>query len=532
MGKIKIKYKLIILMFVIFAIINIQNKVFASGRINVSTSSSTVNAGDTVTITITTNSCQGKVAISGSNVKISESSVYVDGTESVKVTATTSGTAQITVNTIDVVESDDPGIQVNDSASCTIKILEKTNSSGDNNNSNTNDKSNTENTTSSNNTTEEKKSNDATLKDLGIKPNDFKGFKPGTYSYSQKVPNNIESITIYATPKDSKATVTGTGKQTLKEGENEFTIKVVAEDGKASKTYTINVTREKKTEDENTTDNNTVNENTTSNENQVSDTDETSTTGLTSLEVVGQTIKFDPNVYEYRINVDGNTEKLDIKTKTSSTNIGTEVVGNDELKVGENVITILVTNEETGSTATYQIIATKSDVAASQDLQNINEEMEATTAKQKKKMYILIAVIGIIVIALIVFFITKAKNKGKSEEIEKIDLSNDEKFFNKISNQKEEEIEEVEIPDENTEIPEEMSYEAKTIRRKANFATKDTFKPIDETERIQEYEKERANLDKRDGYAQENVEDDETGVYGRKDIEQLLKERRKGGKHF
>lgn len=529
------KIKLIMLyIFAMMAIMIVNSGEVEAASASISPSSKTITQGETVTITASVTAGAWNLSISGAGK--SESLVGQTNTtgnasdsKSISFTGTEAGTYTFYL-TGDITDfSEDTAQTVNQST--TITVNAKTNN--DSGNSTNNSETNTSKQTQTPATTEEKKSNDATLANLEIQPNDFSGFRPWIYSYSHKVPNNVETITIVATkPKGSKATVTGTGKQTLKEGENEFTIKVVAEDGKASKTYTINVTREKKTEDENTTDNNTVNENTTSNENQVSDTDETSTTGLTSLEVVGQTIKFDPNVYEYRINVDGNTEKLDIKTKTSSTNIGTEVVGNDELKVGENVITILVTNEETGSTATYQIIATKSDVAASQDLQDINEEMDATTAKQKNKMYILIAVIGIIVIALIVFFITKAKNKGKSEEIEKIDLSNDEKFFNKISNQKEEEIEEVEIPDENTEIPEEMSYQEKTIRRKANFATKDTFKPIDETERIQEYEKERANLDKRDGYAQENVEDDETGVYGRKDIEQLLKERRKGGKHF
>lgn len=527
------KIKLIMLyIFAMMVIMIVNSGEVEAASASISPSSKTITQGETATITASVTAGAWNLSISGagkSESLVGQTNITGNASDSksISFTGTEAGTYTFYL-TGDITDfSEDTAQTVNQSTTITVNAKTNNDSGNSTNNSGTNTSQQPQTPVA----TEEKKSNDATLKNLGITPNDFSGFKPGTYSYSQKVPNNIESITIYATPKDSKATVTGTGKQTLKEGENKFTIKVVAEDGKTSKTYTINVTREKQTEEENTTDNNTVDENTTSNENQVSDADEKSITGLTSLEVVGQTIKFDPNIYEYRINVDGNTEKLDIKTKTSSTNIGTEVVGNDELKVGENVITILVTNEEAGSTATYQIIATKSEVVASQDSQNINEEMKATTAKQKKKMYILIAVIGIIVIALIVFFITKAKNKGKSEKIEKIDLSNDEKFFNKISNQ-EEEIEEVEIPNENTEIPEEMSYESKTIRRKANFATKDTFKPIEETERIQEYEKERANLDIRDGYAQGMVEDDETGVYGRKDIEQLLKERRRGGKHF
>ena len=92
-------------------------------------------------------------------------------------------------------------------------------------------------TNATNDTTNNTASTDATLKNLGIKPHDFSGFRKATTSYSVTVPNDTEKITIYAQATDSKASVTGTGSKTLKVGKNTFSVKVTAEDKKTTKTY-------------------------------------------------------------------------------------------------------------------------------------------------------------------------------------------------------------------------------------------------------------------------------------------------------
>ena len=78
-------------------------------------------------------------------------------------------------------------------------------SNSTNTNSNTN--SNARNTTNNNTTTT--KSNNANLADLGIKPHDFKGFRYGTTSYEVVVPEETESIEVYAKTQDIKETLTG-----------------------------------------------------------------------------------------------------------------------------------------------------------------------------------------------------------------------------------------------------------------------------------------------------------------------------------
>ena len=78
-------------------------------------------------------------------------------------------------------------------------------------------------------------SNINTLSSLSITNFDI-SFKETTLSYS--ITTDSESITINALAKDKNASVSGTGKKTLKYGKNEFKIVVTAEDG-SKKTYTI-----------------------------------------------------------------------------------------------------------------------------------------------------------------------------------------------------------------------------------------------------------------------------------------------------
>ena len=140
------------------------------------------------------------------------------------------------------------------------------------------------------------KSSNANLSNLGIRPNDFSGFRQGTTTYNVTVPNDVESVEVYATKADSKATVAGTGTKTLQEGANTLTVTVTAEDG-TKKTYTINVTREAVTEneDENTTDENTVPEET------IQENQEAIGDGLSELTInnVKLTPSFETGVYEY-----------------------------------------------------------------------------------------------------------------------------------------------------------------------------------------------------------------------------------------
>lgn len=66
-------------------------------------------------------------------------------------------------------------------------------------------------------------------------------FKKDTLEYTVSVPNDTKKIKINASKEDNKASISGTGEFDVNEGENEFSIKVTAENGN-EKVYKIKVT--------------------------------------------------------------------------------------------------------------------------------------------------------------------------------------------------------------------------------------------------------------------------------------------------
>ena len=180
-------------------------------------------------------------------------------------------------------------------------------------------------TTDDNNTTTEEpqKSSNANLANLGITPNDFRGFKAGTTAYNVTVPNNVEQVNVYAKVQDSKAKITsGTGTQKLNVGANALKVIVTAEDG-TTKTYTINVTREEAASTTNETDNNN-----TTNENQATETEESSNqSDLIKLEIEGYSLtpKFSSDIYEYKLDLHDNVDSLNVITEGANHDVNIEV---------------------------------------------------------------------------------------------------------------------------------------------------------------------------------------------------------------
>lgn len=250
-----------------------------------------------------------------------------------------------------------------------------------------------------------KKSSVATLADLGITPNDFKGFKKDIFSYDVEVPNDVEKIEIYAkSPKgeENKQKISGHGaNKTLNIGTNKFDIVVTAEDG-TKKTYTINVTRKESEENSEKTEEN-------SEEQPMEEV-----FGLTELKIEG--IKLNPDfktdVYEYKIDLKEELEKLKITTVATDINTNIEIVGNENFKNGENIITIHVKNENGQKNATYQITVNKIDST----IQNIVTEEEnkidniyTQTNNNKRIIFSAIAVAVLIIIISIIIIVNKRK---------------------------------------------------------------------------------------------------------------------------
>lgn len=245
-------------------------------------------------------------------------------------------------------------------------------------------------TSSSNNKTTNTsvKSSNANLSNLGIKPNDFKGFKAQTTTYNVTVPNDLDSVTIYATAQDAKASISGTGKKDLSEGTNKFEVVVTAENG-ATKTYTLNITKSENSE-------NTENVQ-----------DQYTGDGLANLSIENLELnpKFDTIVYEYTGKYIGEATSLNINATTTDPYYDIEIIGNENLQEGENIINILVTDPDGNNVAVYQITVNKSLV----DEEAIAREKQE---EQNRKMMIIGGIIAaVVVIIIIVIIIRKRRNR-------------------------------------------------------------------------------------------------------------------------
>ena len=436
----------IVIIFIVSLVINLPISKAAS--LTMSTSKSEARAGDTVSVTINGSGITGKVSLSVDGGSVDQDSVWVENSKATAiVTVTGDKDIRVTATPEDVSDSS-TGAPINVSATgATIRVAEQNTQTPEENNTSTSteetheESSSTSETSTTETTTETKKTSTANLSNLGFTPTDFKGFKPWKTEYSATVKGDVDQISVYATlASDSKkAKITsGTGTHKLNEGNNSIKVVVTAEDG-TTKTYTINVTREKKAEntttEENTTEEtNTVEEETAEQENKDSD--------LTKLEVVGATLspKFSPDIYEYKVNVNNDVNDLDVKAEGANENIQIEIAGNKDLKDGENTITILVHNKETATNLTYQIIATK----ALLNVDGVNTTLSDAVKKANKIRTILIAIGIAIIVGIIIFFIARKKIVEDEKENDKyeydeeddddtLDLDGEEELFKRVN---------------------------------------------------------------------------------------------------
>ena len=267
---------------------------------------------------------------------------------------------------------------------------------------------------------------DATLANLGIRPKeyDFTGFKPDITSYNVTVPNDIEKITIYATAKNSKDTIVGNGNKSLKIGQNKCEIKVTSEDKKTSKTYVINVTRKEK-EEESEEENNENKEN-----------DQKISEGLKNIEIKEANLSpnFSQDVYSYEVTVPSGTERLEINAEATSDDVEIEIVGNEELKQGENIITILANNKKDDTTSTYQINAKVGNQEI--DISAVNDEFKDAGKKGEIYGWIIKGTIIAVIILIVIFLIKRYKISQEYEDDEDEDEieEDDEMKFDQLYN--------------------------------------------------------------------------------------------------
>lgn len=177
------------------------------------------------------------------------------------------------------------------------------------------------------------KSNNANLISLevnidGLSPN----FNKDIIEYYLIVDLSVNSIEVKAIAEDKNSRVFIKGNSNLQEGENVIKITVVSESGRI-KEYIINVTKANDLENANA--------------------------DLKKLSVNGFSLypEFKKNIYNYNLIINKEILKLDILVETENEEATYEILGNENLEKGENLITVIVTAKDGKTKRKYKMNA-------------------------------------------------------------------------------------------------------------------------------------------------------------------------------
>lgn len=317
---IKNKSKIIIIFLILWSMILLNcNITYAAGSFSVSVGNKTLTEGNTTKLSITASDCAGKFSISSSDssvVSVSESSRFIDSTtdSSVTLTAKKAGTATITVTPEDVADTSENEV----SGAKTIKITVKAKATNNNNNTNNN---NTNNNNTNNNkptTTEPKEPTFKTVNETVYATKDDINVRK---SYS------TDSDVLGKLKKDESVTRTGIGDN----GWSKITY-----NGKTAYISSSLITTKEPTK--------------------------SADKALKTLEIVqeGLTPEFNPETTTYTLTVGPDVEKLDITATPNDENATVEIIGNEALQSGDNMVKITVTAQD-GTTRIYTIDVKKQE---------------------------------------------------------------------------------------------------------------------------------------------------------------------------
>lgn len=317
---------------IIIGIIGIMTLILTNtsdaASLSVKASKSSVSPGESFTVTVTLSDAAGPVSATVSGGSGSLAKEWLENSsKSFTCTAGSSGTVTITASgTVgDFATGND--VTVRNSTSVTIVVpTPQPEPTPDPKPSNNTSNNNSSGKSSNNNTsTTVKKSDNSNLSSIQIAEGVISPeFSKTVKEYIVNVPYEVTKLSIAATPEHSKGTVTISGNDELKVGENLIEIIVTAEDSSTDK-YTIKAIRTKQKLSLQTLSIYYVNENGDKVE-----------------------LKLDPqfsfDVYSYSVNdiLAHTIQSLSVEAKANAENAKVEIVGNDELKSGTNEITIKV----------------------------------------------------------------------------------------------------------------------------------------------------------------------------------------------
>lgn len=257
-------------------------------------------------------------------------------------------------------------------------------------------------------------SNNKNLKALSIS-GEYKltpEFDKDITEYNMTVGEDVDSLDIKATAEDSSAKIEISGNDKILTGENVIEVKVTAEDGTV-RTYKINVTKGEETL--------------------------VPSFGLTELSIEGYTLspEFDKGIYEYKLDIaDPSVTSLKVNAKSDEENAVIDITGNDELKLGENIITIIAKSEDGKEVVTYQIVVNITE--------KVEENNQLIAGIDNNDLYMYIGIgVAVLVVIIIIIVIIKRKNRDEDDYetyyggFNSLDKTENNSNFNNFSESKE-----------------------------------------------------------------------------------------------
>ena len=121
---------------------------------------------------------------------------------------------------------------------------------------------------------------------------------------------------------------------------------------------------------------------------------------LDDLKIKGYDIEYNPSTYEYYVKVKNSVKSLDIEAILADNSASYVIKGNENFKVGENIVEVIVTAED-GSSSTYKIIVDR------EDKKETAEKVENQEKKNDGITKIIIVVLIVAVIGGLVYLIFK-----------------------------------------------------------------------------------------------------------------------------
>lgn len=211
-----------------------------------------------------------------------------------------------------------------------------------------------ENNTSSNNTSKDNANLDIMrLGHEGINPY----FNKNIEEYYLVVGENVNNIDVTAIPENREASVEITGNKNLVSGINKIEIIVTSQDKSKTKKYVINVTKTDNAESAN------------------------SDLAILAVENYSLTPEFSSNVTNYSIEIPNNINEVNILAVPNNIDSTVKVVGNDNLKFGENNIEITVIAPNGITQKTYNLRVYKRNEAEEEKYEEEQEtKVEQDTA--------------------------------------------------------------------------------------------------------------------------------------------------------